>query len=247
MKFTYLLGAFYFSVIWMVLVGLFPKERNVIFWSSLACSPAGPISEYWHRADYWRPDLISAIHIGNWTFGLEDFLFAFAFGGICTGIFELIMRRVWQAEDIRFKLKGFMKFLSIMLFSLMLMGALSWLFHLNSLLAISIAFMLIAGLIFYRHSTFLFPGLVTAIVMMFFMWLFYWGFFLRFYPDVIGRWWFSNAFSGITLVKVPLEEMIWAGSAGAFIGPAVRYSLSVPQDTKLQNPLAAGKSSPAAG
>jgi hypothetical protein len=147
-KFTYLLGAFYFSVIWMVLFGLFPKERKVIFWSSLACGPAGLISEYWHRADYWRPDLIIAIHIGNWTFGLEDYLFAFAFGGICTGIFDLLMRRIWQAEDIRFNFKGFIKLLSIVLFSLMLMGAQSWLFHLNSLPAISISFILIAGTYF---------------------------------------------------------------------------------------------------
>jgi hypothetical protein len=224
-KFTYLLGALYFSVIWMVLFGLFPKERKVIFWSSLACGPAGPISEYWHRADYWRPDLILAIHIGNWTFGLEDYLFAFAFGGICTGIFELLIRRIWQAEDIRFNLKGFIKFLSIVLFSLMLMGALSWLFHLNSLPAISISFIFIAGAIFYRRSSLLFPGLITALLMMFLMWLFYWGFFLRLYPDVISRWWLSIALSGITLAKVPIEELIWAGSAGLFIGPAGRYSL----------------------
>jgi hypothetical protein len=224
-KFIYLLGAFYFSVIWIVLFGLFPKERKVIFWSSLACGPAGPISEYWHRADYWRPDLILAIHIGNWTFGLEDYLFAFAFGGICTGIFELLMRRIWQAEDIRFNLKGFIKFLSIVLFSLMLMGALSWLFHLNSLPAISISFIFIAGAIFYRRSSLLFPGLITALLMMFLMWLFYWGFFLRLYPDVISRWWLSIALSGITLAKVPIEELIWAGSAGLFIGPAGRYSL----------------------
>jgi Lycopene cyclase len=224
-KLIYLLGAFYFSVIWIVLFGLFPKERKVIFWSSLACGPAGPISEYWHRADYWRPDLILAIHIGNWTFGLEDYLFAFAFGGICTGIFELLMRRIWQAEDIRFNLKGFIKFLSIVLFSLMLMGALSWLFHLNSLPAISISFIFIAGAIFYRRSSLLFPGLITALLMMFLMWLFYWGFFLRLYPDVISRWWLSIALSGITLAKVPIEELIWAGSAGLFIGPAGRYSL----------------------
>jgi hypothetical protein len=223
-KFTYLLGAFYFGVIWMVLFGLFPKTKKVIFWSSLACGPAGPISEYWHRADYWRPDLILAIHIGKWTFGLEDYFFAFAFGGICTGIFELLMRKIWQAEDKRFNLKGFIKLLGIVLFSLMLMGVLSWLFHFNSLSALSISFILIAGVIFYRRSTFLFPGIVTSLLMMCFMWLFYWGFFLRIYPDVIGRWWLSNALSGITLAKVPIEELTWAGSAGLFIGPAVRYS-----------------------
>ncbi len=215
----------------MVLFGLVPKERKVIFWSSLACGPAGPLSEYWHRADYWHPDLILAIHIGNWTFGVEDYFFAFAFGGICTGIFELLMRKIWQAEDIRFNLKGFLMLLGIVLFSLMLMGALSRLVNLSSLPAISISFLLIAGSLFYRRPSFLFPALITALLMSFFMWLFYWGFFLRLYPDVIGRWWLSNALSGITLAKVPIEELIWAGSAGLFIGPAVRYSLITSQST----------------
>jgi Lycopene cyclase len=176
-------------------------------------------------AGHWHPDLILTIHIGNWTFGLEDYFFAFAFGGICTGIFELLITRIWQAEDIRFNLKTFIRLLGIVLFSLMLMGALSRLFYLNSLPAISISFVLIAGIIFYKRSIFVFPGLVTALLMMCSMWLFYWGFFLRFYSDVIGRWWLSNALSGITLSKVPIEELIWAGSAGLFIGPAVRYSL----------------------
>jgi hypothetical protein len=197
--------------------------------SSLACGPAGPISEYWHRADYWRPDLLLAINIGNWTFGLEDYLFAFAFGGICTGIFDLLMRRIWQTEDIKFNFESFIRLLGIVLFSLMLMGALSWLLHLNSLPAISISFILIAGFIFYKRTIFIFPGLITVLIMMFFMWLFYWAFFLRLYPDVIARWWLRNALSGITLAKVPIEELIWAASAGLFIGPAVRYSLSTSQ------------------
>ena len=225
MKFTYLLGALFFIVIWLAFFGLFPKERKVIFWSSIAWGPAGPISEYWHRADYWRPDLIFAVHLGNWTFGLEDYLFAFAFGGICTGIFELIIRIIWQPEDLRFNLNSFIKLLSMVLFSLMLMGLLSWVFHLNSLPAISISFILLAGYIFYRRSILLLPGLITALLMMFFMWLFYWTFFLRLYPDIIERWWISNALSGLALASVPIEELFWAASAGLFIGPAVRYSL----------------------
>jgi hypothetical protein len=228
-KLTFLLGALFFTVIWIAFFRLFPKGRTVIFWSSLAWGPAGPISEYWHRADYWHPELIFAVHIGNWTFGLEDFLFAFAFSGICTGIFDLLIRRIWQAEDVTFNLKGFTKLLSIVLLCLMLMGVLSWIFHLNSLPAICISFILLAGYIFYRRSMLLLPGLFTALLIMFFMWLFYWAFFLRFYPDIIGRFWMSNALSGITLAKVPIEELIWAASAGLFIGPAARYSFITSQ------------------
>jgi hypothetical protein len=230
-KFAYLLGVFYFSAAWIVLIGLFTKERKVIFWSSVACGFAGPISEYWHRADYWRPDLILAIHIGGWTFGFEDYFFAFAFGGLCAGIFELLIKKFWQAEEISFDLKGFIKLSGMVLFSLILMGVLSWVFHLNSLYGISISFILITGYILYRRPEFLFPALITGLLMMGFMWLFYWGFFLRLYPDLIGRWWLNNALSGITLARVPIEEPLWAGAAALFIGPAVRYSLVTPKST----------------
>jgi hypothetical protein len=213
----------------MVLFGLFPKERKVIFWSSLACGPAGPISEYWHRTDYWRPDLIFKINIGEWTFGLEDFFFAFAFGGICTGIFELLMKRYWLAEDIRFDFRGFIKLSCIVMLSLTLMGALFRLFHLNSLYAISISFLLLAGFIFYRRPTFFFPSLITALIMMGFMWFFYCGFYLRIYPNVFEQYWLSKGLSGITIAKVPIEEVIWAGFAALFIGPAARFSLFNPK------------------
>ena len=231
MKFSYLLGVLYFSITWMVLFGIFPEERKVIFWSSFACGPAGPISEYWHRADYWRPDLILSINIGEWTFGLEDYCFAFAFGGISTGIFELLMKRFWHAEDIEFDWKGFIKLIGIVLLNITLMGALSKLFHLKSLYASIISFIIITGYIFYRRPLFIFSGLVTALLMMFFMGLFYWGFFFKLYPEVIGRWWLRNALSGITLAKVPIEELMWVGSAALFIGPAVRYSLLPPKST----------------
>jgi hypothetical protein len=237
MKLAYVLAVFYFCVAWMVFFGLFAEERKVVFWSSFAWGPAGPLSEYWHRADYWRPDLIFTIKIGTWTFGVEDYFFAFAFGGICAGIFELVMKRFWPAEDAEFDLQGFFKLLGMVLFSLILMGALSWLFHLNSLYAISISFILMAGFIFYRRSAWLFSALVTALLMMGFMWLFYWGFFLELYPDVIGRWWLSKDLSGITLAKVPIEELIWAGSAGLFIGPAARFSLFTPKRTLQPKPM----------
>jgi hypothetical protein len=231
MKFAFLLGAFYFIGTWMVLFGFFSRERKVIFWSSLAWGPAGPISEYWHRADYWRPDLILMINIGKWTFGLEDFFFAFAFGGICTGIFELLMKRYWLAEDISFDFRGFIKLFCIIMLSLTLMGALSRLFHLNSLYAISISFLILTVFIYYRRPTFFFPSLITALIMMGFMWFFYYNFYLRLYPNVFEQYWLSNGLSGITIAKVPIEEVIWAGCAALFIGPAVRFSLFTPKCT----------------
>ena len=62
-----------------------------------------------------------------------------------------------------------------------------------------------------------------------FMWLFYWGYLLRLFPDLIGRWWLGHALSGITLGRVPIEEPLWAGAAALFIGPAVRHSLTAPE------------------
>jgi hypothetical protein len=30
------------------------------------------------------------IEVGKWTFGIEDYLFAFAYGGLAAGIFDIV-------------------------------------------------------------------------------------------------------------------------------------------------------------
>lgn len=221
--YIYVIGAFFFVAIWAVLFAFIPKSRSAILWSSLSLGHAGPISEYWHIRDYWSPIHICAIEIDDWVFGIEDYLFAFAFAGLCAGIFDLLARRVGQEELARFNVSGFVSLMLFGLVCLLAMSALVELFKLNSLYAVVLAFLAAAGLILERHRKWIVPAVETACLVAAVMWIFYWGFFLRLFPGIIDEWWKARTLSGVSLAGVPIEEMAWAWATALFVGPLFRY------------------------
>ena len=98
--FTYLIGVLFSVGVWFVFLMLTPRSQKKMIWASLICGPAGPISQYWHMKDYWNPTHLVSIRVGTWLFGVEDFLFAFAFGGLCFGLFDLFIRPTGGQESI---------------------------------------------------------------------------------------------------------------------------------------------------
>lgn len=223
--YTYAIGVFFFIGIWCVLFVLIPKSRKPILWSSFAWGHAGPISEYWHLKDYWNPTYILKIQVGNWIFGIEDYLLAFAFGGLCAGIFDLLVRKSGAKELASFHTSRYAKLLLLGVSCLFAMGALKTFFNVNSLYSITIAFLVGGVLMLYCRREWIFAAIQTAVIIGIFMWISYWGFYLMLFPSVIEQWWYSDALSGILLAGVPIEEVMWAGTTALFVGPALRYCL----------------------
>ena len=63
--------------IWGILFVLVPKSRKPIMWASFASGAAEPISQYGHIKDYWNPSYLIKRQIGDWIFGIVDYIFAF--------------------------------------------------------------------------------------------------------------------------------------------------------------------------
>ncbi|UCD70804.1 MAG: hypothetical protein JSW70_07305 [Syntrophobacterales bacterium] len=229
----YAIGALFFLGIWFVLFACVRKSRKPMLWSSLALGHAGPISQYWHVRDYWSPIYIAKIQIGNWVFGLEDYLFAFAFAGICSGIFDLLARKSGQKELLQFDPMGFLGSILFGLACLLVMGVLIVFLKLNSLHAIVVAFLISAAIILARRPKLITPAVQAAFIAAVAMWIFYRGFFLQLFPRIVSEWWNVNALSGMTMGGVPIEEVIWAWTAALFAGPAIRYCMGRSIDTKL--------------
>ncbi len=221
--FIYMIGVLFFLVIWLGMYILVPKSRKVILWSSIAWGHAGPISEYWHLKDYWNPIYMFRIEVGEWCFGIEDYFFAFAYGGLSAGIFDIFIRKLGEREIERFYLRDLINLLLIGVCCLLAMGALIIIFPMNSLLAIIIVFLFGATMLFVAQPKWILPAILSGVVAGLFMWIFYWGFFLRFFPHIFQDWWFQDALSGHSLCGVPIEEIIWASSTALFIGPVHRY------------------------
>ena len=181
----YIVGVLFSLGIWCILFAVVPKSRKPIVWSSFACGAAGPLSQYWHTQDYWHPTYLIEIRLGNLIFGIEDYLFAFAFGGLCAGFFDLFIRRAGEKELTKFDFTGFCKLLLLGMLCFVTMVALVMLINLNSLHASLIAFLIFTIFIFIQRPELIFSSIKTGIVIGFYMWISYWGFYFRLYPDLV--------------------------------------------------------------
>lgn len=223
--FNYFIGVFFFLGIWSILFALVPKSRKPILWTSFAWGHIGPISNYWFFKDYWKPTYILKFEIGNWVFGIEDYLFAFAFSGLCAGIFDLFIRKSGQKEVAKWHTLGYIKFLLLGFSCVLIMGILRVTFKINSLYAIVVIFLAGALFILIQQPGWIIAGIKTAIIVVAIMWIFYWGFYLRLFPNIIEQWWINDALSKMSFDGVPIEEIMYAGAAGLFIGPSLRYCM----------------------
>lgn len=222
---AYLLGAGFFVALWALAYALVPRSRPVLLACALACAPAGPLAEYWHLQDYWHPQRLFTVRLGLWAFGVEDVLFAAAFGGLSAAIFDLLVRRRGEPELPAVSGRGALTLLGVVLGVVGAMGLLARLLGLNSLDAIVAVFAIGAAGMLWPRPRWRAPAVLAGLASGLLMWLFYWGFFARLFPGVLEAWWEPAVLSGTRLAGVPIEEVVWGAAAGFFIGPVARYCL----------------------
>lgn len=223
--YRYAVGVLFFGLVWLLLFCVLPRVRRAMVVSSLLFSIAGPVTEFFHVRDYWSPVFLIPITLGSWRFGVEDFAFAAFLAGIGTGLYE------WAAGpgsavpvriEIRLLLVRFAKGVLLVVPALwFITHGLGW----NSLTAT----LLVMSALVVSSSGWSPRPLIGALPAGFaggiLMWVFYWGFFLRLFPSIIGEWWRAEALSGIALAGVPVEEVFWAAAASFAVGPVYRYGL----------------------
>jgi hypothetical protein len=211
---AYIVGDLIFLAIWIV-VFLYRKDlRRKILSMSLIAAPLGPLSEILYRRDYWQPVLLFGWHIG-----IEDLLFAFCIGGISGAIYE----EVWGRHYSKRHLPNH----HIVMWRLMIFG-LCWVIignlvlRFNSIYVSVWGFLLIALIILYvRHdliASAFFSGILTGGVMLFFYLIFF-----RLFPGVLQEWWILKNISGVLVLGVPIEELMWGFGWGLVAGPAYEF------------------------
>ena len=221
-RYAYLVGSLSFVVAWGLLYLGFAGARRAMLWTSLLLAPAGPISQYWHLQDYWRPTHLVRVEIGTWRFGVEDYLFAFAFAGLASGLFEFQARARGLPAPGPFSWLMVYRMLGYGTLGLTLMAILASGLGWNSLYAGALALFLPAVLMIGSRGELWLLSLATASEVAVLFWLFYWALFVPLFPGVIEAWWRLEDVSGLRLMGVPLEEPLWAFFGGLFGGPAYR-------------------------
>lgn len=221
--YAYAAGGLYCLTVWAIIYRLAPGSRRVMLWGGLAAAWMGPLFEYWHHQDYWRPDYIFPLQAGSWTFGLEDILVSFGFGGVCAGIFDLMVRRWGERAVTTITSAHALRFLLVLLAAFGLTSLLIIWFRLNSLYATVIPSAGFALWFLSRRPRWIPAALITCLAIGSLMLISYGGFYFQFFPEALARWWLASALSGLMVLGVPVEELLWAATSGLFYGPALRY------------------------
>ncbi len=212
---AYLVGAFIFGLIWLIFFWRRRDLRREILVLSLLAGIMGPASEHFYLADYWQPEYWFPASLR-----IEDFLAGFFLGGIAAVGYEIFWRRRHQcACDLKttwiLPLTAFLGLASLIFF-----------FHiigLNSIYSSIISFILVAALILAVRRDLLPAALGSGLVLSSVMFIFY-LIYQQIYPGIISQWWRLNQISGILILGVPVEELVWGFSWGMVAGPLYEFA-----------------------
>lgn len=226
-QYAYLTGSLFFLVIWLILFGFKKPIRKEMLILSVVFLPVVPILEFLHIQDYWMPD-----YIWGEFFGLEDFIFAFAFAGISAVIYEIIFKKkqtVIQKYQAMAKQKknwlAWLIFFSGIVF--MIFSFFHFILAANTVISLIVAFLMAGLYIVMQRRDLLVNAIFSGLLMSLLFFLFYMTFFLRLYPDIIDRWWNLSELSGNLIFGLPIEEVAWAFAFGFMFGPLYEFFCNI--------------------
>lgn len=173
----------------------------------------GPISQWWYLKDYWHPTHTLAGTLGG---VFEDMLFGFAIVGAMAGLATILMRaKVVRApgqksQTVRYLAVPIM--IGIFAFLTNVVG-------LNSMHASPIAFVILTAFIWWQR-----PDLIRFSLLSGFIWIFMtiigYTVIISIWPDFFAKWWLWDNISKITVLRIPIEEILWFSTLGLLAGVA---------------------------
>lgn len=215
----YLLGSLFLLAVWLLIFISQKKLRKEMLIVSLLVMPAA-LSEVFFVPGYWLPDTI-----GDPKLSIEDFIFSFAVGGIIAVIYELFMKgkvkhqrlcNCYNGEILHGLILGvgvIVIFLTYTILKINFMYAV-YLGVLTDIILIVIARVDLIRKVVYS-------GLLFGL-----LYFLFFSTFLLLVPGFVKHWNLENL-SGVVLLGVPIEEVIWAIGVGGLLGPIYEYLLSI--------------------
>ena len=170
------------------------------------------IGKFYANFDYWNPPYIFGADLP-----IEDFLYGFIFGGLSTVIYQLVF-------PIKFSLKKrrphFESILLFAIFSVFCFTLVVDRLAMNSIIAHIIPPLFVGVYaIFYRRDLFKIAIISASLLtLLTFVWQLL---IIIIAPEVISRFWILENLSGILIIVVPLEELLFAFALG--FGASIYY------------------------
>ena len=214
-KYAYLIGTIIFLIPWTILFFFRKDYRKEMIFMSFAIGIGSVVTAYlWWTIDWWRPETIT-----NTRVGIEDFLMGFSNGGIAAVLYGAIYKKRLSKHIKKINDVGTFNICLILFF---IIAFLFWGFNITSFWASTIAMIIAAIYTLYTRRDLFFNALASGILMTIVSLPFY-HFLTLLFPDFIYRTWMFQHLSGIIIIGVPLEDLIFYFLFGFIIGPLYEY------------------------
>jgi len=212
-----------FVILWIVLYLKSPGIRKAMLVMSALSGLAGPIGEYWFLRDYWHPDYVLPVTVGNWRFGIEDYVLTFAMTGTAMVLFEKFGARKKWGPLPSVSWKSLFRLDMVGNFGILLMVLFTSVIGLNSIYAILLAMVASSAPLYWARPAWILSALPVAAVFSLYYWIVLKFLWMPLFPGILERWWNLEALWGFRLAGVPAEEPLWAFCVALFAGPMYRF------------------------
>jgi hypothetical protein len=214
-----LIGDLVLLAIWAVLYWWRRDVRREMLVVSSIFGSLGLIAGYFYTVDWWHPLTITGTRVG-----VEDMIFAFGVAGIAAVIYEEVFKKKVKPRKVGGK-KKLARLANLFIVGLFLVGLFlggMFILVLHSFWASIISFTSVVFIIWARRRDLILDslasGLLLVVVCFPAFWIPEW-----IPPGVIRAFWDFKNLSGILILKVPLEDVVWFFLIGSFIGPLWEY------------------------
>ncbi|MDD5192628.1 MAG: lycopene cyclase domain-containing protein [Candidatus Nanoarchaeia archaeon] len=215
-QYNYLIGDLILLVIWIILFLWRKDTRKEMLYTSLFFGFIGLIVESTYGKDWWHPQTIT-----NTLPGPESFIFGFVVAGIAAVIYSVIFSKKVKIKR-KLNLKRNLFFIPFLLCGIIIFFVGFYLIKLNSFYSSIPAFLIPLMIMLIKRKDLIINSLASGFLLMIISFVFYVPLELI-TPGWINSAWNFNMVSGITLIGVPIEDLIWFFLAGLLIGPLYEY------------------------
>ncbi|MDJ0765964.1 MAG: lycopene cyclase domain-containing protein [Myxococcota bacterium] len=169
------------------------------------------LTERFFYPDYWEPVFLFnlAARIG---FGIEDFLFVFGLAVLTTGVYPFCLRQTYRAIAYR-DVRSIVQRVGMMIGSALVLSVACVLIGVALIWGSAVIMIGFAIVIWFKRPDLAVPGLIGAGLSC----LAYGGICLALdatLPEVFELSWHTDRFSNVFIIGIPLEELLYATSAG---------------------------------
>jgi hypothetical protein len=212
-RYVWLAWSVTFLVSWLIAYAAFPLHRKATLWSSLITAPLG-LTEPLFVPAYWSPP--SLFDLARTTgFDVESVIFSFGIGGIGAILYNLLTGRTDlpvpgdQRHSSRHKLHHWA--LATPFLSFPVLYLLPW----NPIYPAIIAMLLGAAATMLCRPDLVRKTWIGALLFVAYYFVFLLGLEVT-APGYIERVWNLQALSGVRVLGIPLEELLFAAAFGAY-------------------------------